>query len=470
MTQYQLLRNNKESGPFTATDLIKMGMKPYDLVWTIGKSAAWRYPSEVDELKAYAPIVEEQPFDRFYKKPQIKKVAEPVLEQETVIVKPAINELITAVPVQPEAKQPIEKPRIRIKADWKRIDNTTTDTNSQETVEIKSTNNISVESPEKQKAPGWQAAYTSWENTRLTTTAGKQQPIMNLEPDEAPRTSFYVSNETTSTDSLGTKPISFLQQNKAAIGIAASFILLLTGGYLVSSYLQHKNEVAKTKPQAEIQQQATLSNPAMMQENEIQPADETKTVSPVQAVMNEPKVQVVPVRNTTQQKSQPVVLNKKSNNTIPFNQPGTKTLNKNSVIPDTKNTAPVKITNVPNTSTASNNINTAKATLPKKATTDNAVIQKYIDVQPYIGNSGDASDRNYEISNISQTKLDLVMIDLQYFDATGRYQKGQTVYVKNLSPNQKVTIAPPDAKQAAKITCKVSLVSAPQNNLYLIGD
>src|SRR5690606_3987126 len=33
------------------------------------KSAAWRYPSEVEELKPYAPAVEEQPFDRFYKKP-----------------------------------------------------------------------------------------------------------------------------------------------------------------------------------------------------------------------------------------------------------------------------------------------------------------------------------------------------------------------------------------------------------------
>jgi len=64
-----LLRDNKESGPFAAEDLVKMGLKPYDLVWLQGKSAAWRYPSEIDELKPYAPGVEEQPFDRFFKKP-----------------------------------------------------------------------------------------------------------------------------------------------------------------------------------------------------------------------------------------------------------------------------------------------------------------------------------------------------------------------------------------------------------------
>ncbi len=69
MPSYRLLRSNKESGPYTLSDLVTLGLKPYDLVWVDGRSAAWRYPSEVDELKEYAPVVEEQPYDRFYKKP-----------------------------------------------------------------------------------------------------------------------------------------------------------------------------------------------------------------------------------------------------------------------------------------------------------------------------------------------------------------------------------------------------------------
>ena len=73
MTTYLLIRSNKESGPYTLNDLLQLGLKPYDLIWVEGRSAAWRYPSEVDELKEYAPIVEEQPFDRFYKKPEEKK-------------------------------------------------------------------------------------------------------------------------------------------------------------------------------------------------------------------------------------------------------------------------------------------------------------------------------------------------------------------------------------------------------------
>ncbi|HTE27208.1 hypothetical protein [Flavitalea sp.] len=69
MNRYLLLRDNKQSGPYSVPELIEKGIKAYDLVWLDGKSAAWRYPSEIEELKAYAPIVEEQPFDRFYKKP-----------------------------------------------------------------------------------------------------------------------------------------------------------------------------------------------------------------------------------------------------------------------------------------------------------------------------------------------------------------------------------------------------------------
>ncbi len=72
---YSLLRNNKQSGPYSLDQLKTMGLKAYDLVWVDGKSAAWRYPCEIEELKAFAPAVEEQPFDRFFKKPSAAKSA-----------------------------------------------------------------------------------------------------------------------------------------------------------------------------------------------------------------------------------------------------------------------------------------------------------------------------------------------------------------------------------------------------------
>ena len=82
MDTYLLLRSNKQSGPYSLQQLVNFGLKPYDLVWLEGKSAAWRYPSEVAGLKEYAPATEEQPYDRFYKKTEEKTVSNPQQQQE----------------------------------------------------------------------------------------------------------------------------------------------------------------------------------------------------------------------------------------------------------------------------------------------------------------------------------------------------------------------------------------------------
>jgi hypothetical protein len=117
MTSYLLLRNNKESGPYSLNDLVSLGLKPYDLVWANGKSAAWRYPSELPELREFAPPVEEQPFDRFFKKPQEEVVVgqsamrQSAVEQSTVR-QPAVRQSVaeqsairqSAVPVVEETR------------------------------------------------------------------------------------------------------------------------------------------------------------------------------------------------------------------------------------------------------------------------------------------------------------------------------------------------------------------------------
>ena len=68
MSSYLLLRNNKESGPFTIEEVRSMSLKTYDLIWVVGKSAAWRYPGEIPELKSFAPSLPEQESDFFRKK------------------------------------------------------------------------------------------------------------------------------------------------------------------------------------------------------------------------------------------------------------------------------------------------------------------------------------------------------------------------------------------------------------------
>ena len=112
MPAYRLLRSNKETGPYSLNDLVTMGLKPYDLIWVDGRSAAWRYPSEVPELKDFAPVIEEQPYDRFYKKSSESENAGEVHLKEPAIprsetISPQRNFVTEITP-----KQEVQKPRI----------------------------------------------------------------------------------------------------------------------------------------------------------------------------------------------------------------------------------------------------------------------------------------------------------------------------------------------------------------------
>jgi len=97
MNKYLLLRDNKQSGPYLATELAAHGIKPYDLVWLEGKSAAWRYPGEMEELKPFAPQVEEQPFDRFYKKSEIKIDESSPKDHSAIAENPVVEKRIAEI-------------------------------------------------------------------------------------------------------------------------------------------------------------------------------------------------------------------------------------------------------------------------------------------------------------------------------------------------------------------------------------
>ncbi len=117
MSSYLLLRNNREKGPFSLEELIQHGLKPYDLIWVNGKSAAWRYPGEIAELKEYSPAVEEQPFDRFFKKPSGEKKQEslPVQPKEVIAQQPAYipkKSVFVTLPGQKQQPARIKEPSV----------------------------------------------------------------------------------------------------------------------------------------------------------------------------------------------------------------------------------------------------------------------------------------------------------------------------------------------------------------------
>lgn len=48
---YLLLRDNEKQGPYTIDELIQHKLDKNDLIWVEGRSLAWAYPSEIDELR-----------------------------------------------------------------------------------------------------------------------------------------------------------------------------------------------------------------------------------------------------------------------------------------------------------------------------------------------------------------------------------------------------------------------------------
>src|SRR5450432_3025071 len=59
MLAYLLLRGNTQLGPYSLEELKVTGIHATDLLWIEGRSSAWRYADEIEELQAFvdaAPV------------------------------------------------------------------------------------------------------------------------------------------------------------------------------------------------------------------------------------------------------------------------------------------------------------------------------------------------------------------------------------------------------------------------------
>jgi hypothetical protein len=106
---FRLLRNNKETGPFSLEELLQHSLKPYDLVWVEGKCAGWRYPSELEILKPYLEETNSENVKTFAVEKEIQPTR-PVSNREaetTVVVTETLPEEdeITAEAIEKKANE-----------------------------------------------------------------------------------------------------------------------------------------------------------------------------------------------------------------------------------------------------------------------------------------------------------------------------------------------------------------------------
>jgi hypothetical protein len=92
----------------------------------------------------------------------------------------------------------------------------------------------------------------------------------------------------------------------------------------------------------------------------------------------------------------------------------------------------------------------------------------YVKVPEYVTMSN--GNGSVKVQNTCDDDLDLVVVDVQYYDASGRFRKGETLYLHNLRAGKTVTIKTPRDINSSYATAKVSLVSSDANNVYAVGD
>lgn len=466
MKQYRLLRNNRESGPYTAAQLIETGLKAYDLLWEEGKSAAWRYPSEMEAFKAYAPVIEEQPFDRFYNRKTVTTPApQPVTtsaKSETSIPKPA-------------------KPRIRIKADTRRIEPqvfATTPIAEKVTKPEQSPlpQNMQPHTVTPDRSPEWESMWLDWEQEKTAVTKAASKPETDDRPTIKYSQSLDAIKEQYAATVLNRKTAAdFLIQYKHYLAVFIIAVTVLGSGiWLGIRWGNQQQAVSTVKEESNRtveQQSETLANATVL----IDDASTTESLQQVTSQHN-PEVVNMPVADkqpaTTGNKKQYAAARQQlqastqKSSSVPITKPlnNTASQQQTSAVPP-----PVKQAITPANNTANGNEHAAEEDLMQRITRAEPSIGDYVVIRNSNQGYG-ATGVQYKVENVSNTSLELVMIDLQYLDAAGRFQQGQTVYVRNIGPGATTVIKAPDNATAAKVTCKISMITSEKDNLYLIAE
>ncbi len=521
---YRLLRNNKEQGPFSSEDLIAKGLKPYDLIWADGRSAAWSYPGEMAEFKSYVPAPEDYRNNLIVTKQEnIARVSNAV--QAAV----AVNNNL----VQSGIKQ---KPRYKVSAAWSKIQTITTPSYSDVIVaEPKKVSSAKIINTQKSQAVNakslsWEQAWLDWENEKKTVTPVKTKPALVPPPvkkaiNETARTVPVLEKKfEQSLDTITDKYIDnlLLQKKKSrgfSLGKSSEFILpslALIVIFSIGYWLLHDSKTASAIISSPAKQTVSVNKNEQPANNinsvAVNDNDNKKTGTQISqqtenntSILNESVTKAnvkekMPERYSRNDKFISPVKTNNSSNHIANNknvQENSSDINlKKTIASNNKQFDPSVINNIPadnsyNDPVANNNgdLNAAENRPVRRRTnnsdlnnqstnnSDNAGTTKtakpksglnYVSVPEYVTmNNGNGS---IKIQNTSDVDLDLVVVDVQYYDASSRYRKGETLYLHNLRAGKTVTVKTPRDINSAYATSKVSLVSSDANGVYAVGD
>ncbi len=437
MSTYLLLRDNKQSGPYSLSEIQTKGFKKYDLVWVEGKSAAWRYPGEVAELKPFAPIVEEQPFDRFFKKPSEQNRETNTSRQEPV-------------------KKEIEKAAVAV---------------SQVVVEI-GDKKVYATLPAKKNPANPQPqivlikpSYPIKEEIKKPTP----EPIVNnyfleKKPEAIQEQNINHPKEKYFSKKNENESRRYFQP----LALAACIVALLGAGIFIGMSIS-KNSSTDIPNGANEKQVAKIDKP-------------------------EPQNVSIPISTTVPTEEKNVATNKENDNlNNSVNGASASKINdderKNTLASDNKKLYKQKAAIVPEPvkiapqreNILDSNSSTGIATRQSTHRTDAAINDKEL-VKNSIGNLVSVSSNKYNVgafggisevqltlNNKSVYPLDLVMVEVQYIQSNKKIYKTENLYYRNVRPGEAMMQEAPKSSRGVKIQYKVTLINSKESSVSYSG-
>jgi hypothetical protein len=456
MATYLLLRDNKQLGPLTLNELTKKGLKAYDLVWVEGKSAAWRYPSEIEELKPYAPIVEEQPYDRFFKRPVAENKNTAAIPKEVVQIKE-----------EPKVVHPERQYASISRGDNKvYVTMPSRNTSANTAAQLRSEPVIKNEPVEVIKSSP--ASESKFKEDGFFGKPGIREEFFQ---EVVAEKSQYVEKKQQQNKSLNKK---FITPVLLLIGV----IVLLGSGILIGLYIDRKNssqlektseaikqttvkaaqEIASTsKPDPNVipasgrlvDNNTPETNQALNQQIETQHAESTPLEKDPQAGLTKNQQvgsQIAASESKKQEKKLPQISPKK----IPL------TIQEEPSVPETDN-----LGNAHRSASHRDDEISDKAVLKTNiADMVGLTANKYS-----VGTFGGISDLQVTVSNHSVYPLDLVVVEVQYIQANKKIFKTENIYFHNLAAGSASMQEAPKSPRGVKVQYQIVLINSKESGI-----
>ena len=438
MNSYLLLRSNKQSGPYSLEEIQRLELKAYDLVWVEGKSAAWRYPGEIEELKSFAPPVEEQPFDRFFKKPTqinqplpLRTVQNGSAEKEDVLqtkpaaqssaAQPAHASVYVHAPVQPSS---ISEKESHVQA--QAIKQTQTEKPAF------SPKQSSERTYQRQSVPA-----VTMDDEPVQIQEKFSQPLDEIKKQYAEK--VLGARRQTSTGGKFVKPFTL------GFGIAALLAVGIFIGLSLNNRGSNSTKESQQKDDHSGGEQQTIYHPKSM------------------PLATEPAQQLDNASNGSQlTPEEQAILNAELS--------GKKKLKPKSRSTDTLHVIKPKLESTSGSVQENIIVSPTESALTKDAVKNN--IADYVNVggtKYSVGTFGGISDLQLTVSNRSLYPLDLVVVEVQYIQSNKKIFKTETLYFRNIGAGSALMQEAPRSPRGVKVQYRITLINSKELGLSYSG-